>query len=242
MPVRRRRQSDGGAACATVTLAGDACRRPASDVSRSSSSNRRQPARNMALADATRPTSPADPSRQPRGSSAVVRRHRGRTRAQGGATRPLQSGRAPRRHDRAGADEGARARRAQCPRHVAVAMEADRRCLVRAVVRSGRRHGAGVGIWRAIGCDSCRRRRAAGPGIAPVSGGGRRHCPVAPSLSLGARISRGLFRRRWTPSSCRRLRRRDWQSAVGHGPGRRRLLRESHARACGRGGRDPLHP
>ena len=50
MSVRRRRESDGGAAGATVAVAGDARRRPAADVSRSPSSDRRQPARRVALA------------------------------------------------------------------------------------------------------------------------------------------------------------------------------------------------
>ena len=132
----------------------------------------------------------------PRGSSAVVRRHRGRRRAQGGAARPLQPGRAPRRHDRAGADEGARARRAQCPRHVAVAMEARRRCLVRALVRSGDAMVPASAFGALSDAILAGARRAAGPRHRASIWKRPPPSPGRPSLSLGARISRGLLRRR----------------------------------------------
>ena len=153
MSVRRRRESDGGAAGAVVAVAGDARRGPAADVSRSSSADRRQLARRVALGTcgarrffgraAGRTTQDALPLFDEAGIADAL-----------SAALPVRFSLAELPGDTIEQvrDEGARARRAQWARHVAVEVEAGRGCLVRAVVRPGRRRRAGVGVRSAVGC------------------------------------------------------------------------------------------
>ena len=59
----------------------------------------------------------------------------------------------------------------------------------------------------------------------------RHHRGVAPPVSLGARVSRGVLRRRRREQAGRRLRRGDRQSALGHASGRRRIGRRPRSLA-----------
>ena len=208
LPVRRRPQSDGGAARAPVALAGHAGGRSAAQLSRSSPAGRRQPARRVARA----PAAAADPApaAQSGDSPAAVRRRRRRAVALREAlpvrfsleTMPNDTLEQVRAKERAfaaltGRDRGA------------VAVEADRGPVVRGVVRAGRRPRRPR--RRSERCPmrcspaAARCRRAPPDRYLDAGGGGRRRAAV---LSLGARVSRGVLRSRRrapaaTPASTR---------------------------------------
>ena len=144
-------------------------------------------------------------------------------------------------HRRPGPREGTGARRARRTRSRARTVEADRGCMVRRVVLHGGTSGSSRGIRRFVRQNPDRPRHAAGPNGRRVPGSRRRTRPEAPVLSLGARVSRSVFRERRRSAPRRRIRRCDRQSTVGHdsrGSGR---LRPPGARANGRPTPAALH-
>ena len=134
LPVRRRPQSDGRAAGAAVAVAGHAGGRLAAQLSRSSSADRRQPARHVA-GDADAPADSGAHAAARHGNLAAVRHGRRANRTEDRAAGAVLARGHSERHARAGASEGARAGPAEQTRDRPVAMEARRRSLVRRLVR-----------------------------------------------------------------------------------------------------------
>ena len=106
----------------------------------------------------------------------------------GGAAAPVLV-RVAQRHRRTGPGEGARVRRVDRPRCVALAVETDRARVVCSVVRTGRHRGARVGVRIADRCRADRPERASAAHDGTLSGAGRGARRGAAVLSLGARVS-----------------------------------------------------
>ena len=204
MSLRRRSQSDGGPARAPVAVAGDACGRPAAELSRSPSAGRRQPARDVAR------VSQSAASRTRREASGIRRcrsstRRRPATRirqtrcrfASRLASGPNDTLEQVREKERALA---ALSR----PDAAAVEMEACRRSLVRALVFvAGHRVPASAfgALSDAILTGSARCRPRSPSRYLARRRGDRRVTAVLP---LGARVSGSVLRRERRDGSRRR--------------------------------------
>ena len=132
LPLRRRPQPDGGAARAAVALARDARGRSAAQLSRSSSAGRRQPARRLARRTCGTRRRLGAGARATVGALPLFGDDDGRDARCARRCRSVSRWSGAERHHRAGAREGARARRADGARLGARAMEAGRGSLVRA--------------------------------------------------------------------------------------------------------------